>query len=389
MVGGIGDRAGGGETPQVTPRRSDGAVTLVLAGAWDNDHAGGADRAMSRAAVTGGSAVNSKKVVLDLAAVTRLDTAGAWLVERTCADVRGQGGKVSLANASASQQTLIEVVAGHARAPEPRQRRGALAMVERIGAATVEIGREARDLVNFFGAVIVMLAGVAVRPWRLRLTALTFQLETAGLAAIPLVGLIAFLIGIVLAFQGVDQLQRFGAEIFTVNLVAIGVLREMGVLLTAILLAGRTGSAFAAEIGTMTANEEVAAMRTVGLDPLEVLVQPRILALLVALPLLTFFADIMGLAGGAVMALLTLDISLSQYLRQLQGAVSASTFWVGIVKAPVFALVIGLVGCFQGLSVSGSAESVGRRTTRAVVVSIFLVLVLDAGFSVLFSVMGV
>ncbi len=384
MVGGIGDRAGGGETPQVTPRRSDDAVTLALAGAWDNAHAGGADRAMTRAAQ-----VQSKRVVLDLAAVTRLDTAGAWLVERTCADVRGQGGNVSLANVSASQRTLLEVVAGHARAPVPRRRRGPVAMIEQIGAATVEIGREARDLVNFMGAVMVMLAGVAVRPWRLRLTALTFQLETAGLAAIPLVGLIAFLIGIVLAFQGVDQLQRFGAEIFTVNLVAIGVLREMGVLLTAILLAGRTGSAFAAEIGTMTANEEVAAMRTVGLDPLEVLVQPRILAMLIALPLLTFFADIMGLAGGAVMALLTLDISLSQYLRQLQGAVSASTFWVGIVKAPVFALVIGLVGCFQGLSVSGSAESVGRRTTRAVVVSIFLVLVLDAGFSVLFSVMGV
>ncbi len=384
MVGGIGDRAGGGEAPQVTPLRTDAAVTLALGGAWDNDHVGVADRAMTRAA-----GVKGKRVVLDLAAVTRLDTAGAWLVERTCVDVRGKGGEISLANVSASQRTLLEVVAGHARAPVPRRPRGVVAMVMRIGAATIEIGREARDLVNFLGAVMVMLAGVAVRPGRLRLTPLTFQLESVGLAAIPLVGLIAFLIGIVLAFQGVDQLQRFGAEIFTVNLVAIGVLREMGVLLTAILLAGRTGSAFAAEIGTMTANEEIAALRTVGLDPLEVLVQPRVLAMLIALPLLTFFADIMGLAGGAVMALLTLDISVSQFLRQLQGAVSASTFWVGIVKAPVFALVIGLVGCFQGLSVTGGAESVGRRTTRAVVVSIFLVLVLDAGFSVLFSVMGV
>jgi phospholipid/cholesterol/gamma-HCH transport system permease protein len=214
-------------------------------------------------------------------------------------------------------------------------------------------------------------------------------METAGLNALPIVGLLTFLIGVVLAYQGADQLARFGAEIFTINLVGVGVLRELGILITAIIVAGRSGSAFTAEIGTMKVNEEVDAMRTIGLDPLDVLVLPRVVALVLVMPLLTFYADIMALAGGAVMTYFHLDISLLQFVRQLETAVTIETFWVGMVKAPLFAFMIAMVGCFQGLKVSGSADSVGRETTRAVVVGIFLVIVADALLSIFFSIIGV
>ena len=374
------------ETPRIERHDDHGVTTLALAGAWESGRIAAVDPAMRAAAA---AALHGGRLVIDLGDVSRLDTAGAWLVERTRAAVDAGGGDARLENAAAAQRALLDVVAGHSQAPPARRENGLIRLVTRVGAATLAIAADARGLVNFLGAATVMLARLAVQPWRLRLTPMVFHLETVGLSAMPIVGLIAFLIGIVLAYQGSDQLARFGAEIFTVNLVAVGVLREMGVLLTAILLAGRTGSAFAAEIGTMNANEEIAAMQTMGLDPLEVLVQPRVLALLVALPLLTFFADIMGLAGGALMAILVLDISLTQYIRQLHNAVGVGTLMVGLIKAPVFAVVIGLVGCYEGLSVTGSAESVGRHTTRAVVVAIFLVIVLDAGFSVLFSVIGV
>jgi len=200
--------------------------------------------------------------------------------------------------------------------------------------------------------------------------------------------MISLLVGVVLAFQGADQLRRFGAQVFTVNMVGISVLREMGILLTAIVVAGRSGSAFTAEIGAMQVNEEVDALRVTGLDPMEVLVAPRVIALMISLPLLTFFADIMGLLGGGLMSIFLIDISFGQYWRILNNAVAINTFLVGIVKAPVFALLIALVGCFEGLRVSGSAESVGRLTTRSVVEGIFLVIIFDAFFSVLFSYLG-
>jgi phospholipid/cholesterol/gamma-HCH transport system permease protein len=214
------------------------------------------------------------------------------------------------------------------------------------------------------------------------------HIERTGLNALPIVGMISFLVGVVLAFQGADQLRRFGAQVFTVNMVGISVLREMGILLTAIVVAGRSGSAFTAEIGAMQVNEEVDALRVTGLDPMEVLVAPRVIALMISLPLLAFFADIMGLLGGGIMAVTLIDISFGQYWRILNNAVNLNTFLVGIIKAPIFALLIALVGCFEGLRVSGSAESVGRLTTRSVVEGIFLVIIFDAFFSVLFSYLG-
>jgi phospholipid/cholesterol/gamma-HCH transport system permease protein len=214
-------------------------------------------------------------------------------------------------------------------------------------------------------------------------------MEEVGFNALPIVGLISLLIGVVLAYQGATQLEKFGAQVFVVNLVGVSVLREIGILLTAIVVAGRSGSAFAASIGSMVIREEVDAMRTLGLSPVEVLVLPRILALVLMLPVLAFFADLMGLLGGMLMCWLALDITPIVFLDRLRAAVGVEHFWVGISKAPVFGFVIGLVGCLDGLRVSGSAESVGRQTTRAVVTSIFLVIVADAFFSVFFSYLGV
>jgi phospholipid/cholesterol/gamma-HCH transport system permease protein len=205
----------------------------------------------------------------------------------------------------------------------------------------------------------------------------------------PIVGLLSFLIGVVMAYQGADQLKRFGAEIYTVNLVGVAVLRELGVLLSAIIIAGRSGSAFTAQIGTMQVNEEIDALRTLGLDPIEVLVLPRLFGLALTLPLIVFYADLMGLIGGALMSWIVLDISITSFIAQLKSAITEGTLWVGVVKAPFFASIIALIGCFEGLNVTRSAESVGRLTTQSVVESIFFVIVTDAAFSIVFSVLKV
>ncbi|MEX2454641.1 MAG: ABC transporter permease, partial [Rhodospirillaceae bacterium] len=273
--------------------------------------------------------------------------------------------------------------------PEPARYGALSSLAEATGRATAGAVTEAVDLLHFLGLATTTAARSLVRPARIRGIALASHIETAGLRAMPIVGLLAFLIGVVIAYQGADQLRQFGAEIFTVNLLAVSMLREMGILMTAIIIAGRSGSAFTAQIGTMQVNEEVDAMRTIGLDPIEVLVLPRAFALLIVLPLLTVYANLMGLAGGALMSLWVLDISLVQFIERLRSAVPIWAFWVGVIKAPVFGFVIALVGCHEGLKVRGSAESVGRQTTRSVVVSIFLVMVLDAIFSIFFSAAGV
>ncbi|NKB49336.1 MAG: MlaE family lipid ABC transporter permease subunit [Alphaproteobacteria bacterium] len=359
---------------------------IVLAGQWTVAAATGIDRALKSL-----PSATQNRVAIDMAQVSALDTAGAWLVWRTIAALNDQGVETELVAAQPAHTSLIDTVARNAvPCPDPPRRRNAfIAMVERVGAATFAALYEARDLLNFLGLVVIVLARSIVRPHRIRLTPLIFHIEQSGLNAIPIVGLISFLIGVVLAFQGAEQLAKFGVEIFTVNIVASGVLREMGVLLTAIMLAGRSGSAFTAQIGTMKVNEEIDAMRTIGLDPMEVLVLPRMWALVICLPLLAFFANVMGLLGGAIMATTALDITFFQFARQLASATTLWTFWIGIIKAPIFGFIIGLVGCYEGLRVSGSAESVGRLTTRAVVESIFLVIILDALFSILFAELGI
>jgi phospholipid/cholesterol/gamma-HCH transport system permease protein len=365
----------------------DGTVwTLSLSGRWTTQRIAAVDQDLRALEIP-----TSSEIVLDLAAVEGLDTAGAWLVDRTERALVAGGAVVRIQNIAPDHVRLLEKVrANDTMYPAPPEAANAfVAMVERVGRATYHFGAEARDLVNFLGHAVIVMTRSLVQPGKVRLTPLVHHIEQAGLNAIPIVGLISFLIGVVLAFQGAEQLAKFGAQIFTVNIVAQGVLREMGVLLTAIMLAGRSGSAFTAQIGTMKVREEVDAMQTIGLDPMEILVLPRLWALVIVLPLLTFFANIMGLLGGAIMATIALDVTFFQFARQLSGAVTMWTFWIGLIKAPIFGFIIGLVGCYEGMRVTGSAESVGRMTTRSVVESIFLVIVLDALFSILFAAIGI
>lgn len=366
--------------------REAGGLRLRLVGDWTTRSLARHDGALRRLDIQG-----ARAVAVDLGACGAIDSAGAWVLDRTIDHLRRQGAEVSLVDCTPTIRTLLGTIERkHVDLPPPPPAENPLVAVAiRIGRETVRIAGEARDLLSFLGLTVLVLLRSLLQPWRIRFTPLIAHMEQTGLNALPIVGLISFLVGIVLAYQGADQLARFGAQIFTVNLVAIGVLREMGILLTAIIVAGRSGSAFTAQIGTMKVNEEVDAMRTLGLDPMEVLVMPRVFALVLVLPLLTFYADVMGLLGGAVMATIVLDISFFQFVRQLSDAVTPWTFWVGVIKAPLFAFIIGMIGCYEGLQVSRSAESVGRQTTRAVVEAIFLVIVLDALLSIFFSVIGI
>lgn len=262
-------------------------------------------------------------------------------------------------------------------------------LIEEVGQQTMALMDLAASFVAFLGQAVAALFTTLFQPRHFRLTSTVYHMEQTGLNAIPIVGLISFLIGVVLAYQGALQLRRFGAELFTVDLIAISILRELGILLTAIVIAGRSASTFAAQIGAMKVNEEVDAIKTLGLDPMHVLILPRVIALMLTLPLLAFFADLMGLFGGAVMSWVVLDIGPDLFISRLNDAVSIWSFWTGMIKAPVFAMIIALIGCFEGMNVSGSAESVGQHTTRAVVEAIFLVIVIDALFSIFFGIIGI
>jgi phospholipid/cholesterol/gamma-HCH transport system permease protein len=378
--------AGSAAASALELQREAGGLRLRFVGPWTTRELARHDAALRRLDLQG-----ARSVAVDLGACSAIDSAGAWVLDRTLDDLRRRGAEVTLVGCSPAIETLLGTVANeHVELPPPPKADNPLVAVAlRTGKESVRIGGEARDLLSFLGLTVIVFCRSLLMPWRIRLTPLIAQMEQTGLNALPIVGLISFLVGIVLAYQGADQLARFGAQIFTVNLVAVGVLREMGILLTAIIVAGRSGSSFTAQIGTMKVNEEVDAMRTLGLDPMEVLVMPRVFALVLVMPLLCFYADLMGLLGGAVMATLVLDISFFQFVRQLSDAVTLWTFWVGVIKAPLFAFIIGMIGCYEGLQVSRSAESVGRQTTRAVVESIFLVIVLDALLSIFFSVIGI
>ncbi|MGP1395342.1 MAG: ABC transporter permease [Inquilinaceae bacterium] len=363
-------------------------AVVAVSGRWDLRAALDLDRRVRLAA---GEVTGVQTAAIDLGAVSALDTAGAWLLQRTRSDLRARGVDAGFANATPAQLALLEAVETRSADCQVQERRPnkLVEIAERVGKATFAFIGEAMSLLNFLGMVCVRLAGVVVHPGRLRLTSTVHHMEMTGLNAMPIVGLLAFLIGVVLAYQSADQLRQFGAEIFVVNLLGVSVLRELGILITAIIVAGRSGSAFTAQIGTMKVNEEVDALQTLGLDPVDVLVLPRILALVATLPLLAFYANIMALAGGAVMSYTLIDISFGAFIQQLQSAVTLTTLWVGLIKAPVFGFVIALVGCYEGLKVTRSAESVGRLTTQSVVEAIFLVIVLDALFSVLFSLIGI
>src|SRR5882762_317422 len=364
------------------------ALVLRAEGDWLVATAAELDRRLRALALPQG-----RRVMLDLAGIERLDTAGAWLVLRTEYDLAARGNAVELRNLRASFTPLIDQVRGRGTGPPlPHpvpSHHTLLGFVARIGEVTLRLMRRGYAILGFFGLVMITLAQLVRHPRRLRLTATIVQMEHTGLNATPIVGLLSFLIGVVFAYQGADQLRRFGAEIYTVNLLGIAILRELGVLLTSIIIAGRSGSAFTAQIGTMQVNEEIDALRTLGLEPVGVLVLPRVFGLALTLPLLVFYADAMGLLGGALMSWSTLGISLPRFLEQLRGAITEWTLWVGVIKAPFFAMIISMIGCYEGFNVTGSAESVGRLTTQSVVESIFVVIVADAAFSILFSLLKI
>ena len=361
------------------------ALVLTAAGEWLAATAAELDRRLRALDFP-----SDHRVTIDLTGVRRLDTIGAWLLLRTERELEKRGNAVELRNLEPTFLPLFEQVRnGVPAAVAPSPESPPLGFVARIGEFTIGLGARARSILGFVGLVSVTAFGLARRPCRLRLTATIAQMEQTGLNALPIVGMLSFLVGVVIAYQGADQLRRFGAVIYTVDLLAVGILRELGVLMTAIMIAGRSGSAFTAQIGTMRINQEIDAMRTLGLDPVEVLVIPRLVALLLTLPMLTIYADLMGLLGGCLMAWGALGVTIPQFLDELRVAVSGRTMWIGVVKAPFFAAIIAMIGCYEGFQVSRSAESVGRLTTLSVVEAIFLVIVADALFSVLFSILRI
>ena len=331
---------------------------------------------------------------MDGGSISRMDSVGAWLLVRTERELAAQGAEVRVVRVPAGYRPLLETLEREANhePPQRRQKHPITDFLARVGEGAMDVLEEGYQLLGFLGRLTVETVEAFLRPDReLPWPAFVNQIEQTGVTAIPIIGMLSFLLGVVLAYQGAEQLQRFGAEIFTVNLVGIAMFREIGGLMTAIIVAGRSGSAFTAQIGTMKLNQEIDAMQTIGLNPVEILVLPRVLGLLVALPLLTIFANIMGIIGGMVMCYFNLGITAPLFMRQLHDALTFSpwSFWLGLLKAPVFAFVIALVGCFEGLRVEGTSESVGRLTTRSVVESVFLVISIDAGFSILFSLLRI
>lgn len=369
--------------PAITVEEHGGDVLLVVSGRWTAPHAAEVERlaAMILEATRGGGSVR-----IDLAAVERLDTLGAWVLDRTRHELGDRGQPADFVGARPEHQTLLDEIAYRGFQEPTRVKTSRVVdFLADVGRAVVDAGKDFVRGVSFLGEVVVALFAVLINPRRFRFPALVHQLEFIAFRGVPIIALISFLVGAIVAQQGIFQLQRFGATPFVVDLIGILVLRELAVLLTSIMIAGRSGSAFTAEIGSMKMREEVDALRVMGLDPVQVLIVPRILALIVSLPLLTFLSMMSALLGGGLVSWFYGGISPEIFLARLQGAIALSTFLVGIIKAPFMALVIGLIASLEGLAVQGSAESLGRQVTSSVVKSIFMVIVVDGLFAMFFA----
>ena len=368
-----------------TVDQADGATIVRLSGRLVTDALQQVERGLTQISAT------TSEVAIDLSGLEAFDTGGALMIVSLRETLARQGVKVDVRGASADQARLLQTVEGAGFDGEDTvpEGRGLSDLIEGVGRSVVAGLRDAGALLSFLGLIIVRFARALVHPTRFRLTATFAQAQQTGLNAVPIIALMGFLIGIVLAFQGAAQLRQFGAEVFVVDLIAVSVLRELGILLTAVIIAGRSGSAFAAAIGSMKVNEEIDAMQTLGLDPIEVLVLPRIIALTLMLPVLGFVANVCALTGGALMSWIELGISPGMFVTRFYENTDVWHLIVGMVKAPFFAIIIGVIACWQGLQVGGSAESVGQRTTASVVQAIFMVIVIDAIFSIFFAELGV
>jgi phospholipid/cholesterol/gamma-HCH transport system permease protein len=360
-----------------TTEEEGGATTIALSGPLTVATSGALDRRLR--------ALDQAVAKVDLSSVSDIDTVGAWITWRLARDHEAE-----IVGASDQAERLIAAVResqGDASIRPPRVdilRR----VPEAVGELVVGWGQGTVGVVGFLGALMVSSWHTIRNPAKLRVKALVRQIELVGVSALGIVGLMCFLVGIVIAQQGAVQLQQFGAEFYTINLTGRLAMRELGVLMTAIMVAGRSGSAFAAQLGTMKLTEEVDAMRTIGVSPVEALIIPRVLAAVLMMPLLGFYAAVMAIIGGAVLANFALEIPFGTFLLRIKEVVPMHDVWVGLIKAPFFGLIIALAGCYQGMQVEANAEEVGNRTTMAVVQAIFMVIVLDAFFAIFFSNVG-
>ncbi len=368
-------------------QRSAGALTLRLAGDWGVREFGALEKDFAAVELHG-----VPRLVIDTAGLGALDLSAAWALHEFVRRTRAAGVEVSFAAQPPEQLRLLEeTLKETAGAVAPPAAAAAPAAEGRLARLLAIIGRESymfleqmRSSFTFLGHTVLTGLNALPHPKRLRPISIARHIYDTGITALPIVALIAFLISVIIAYMSATQLRGLGADIYVVDLVTIGVLRELGVLLTSIIVAGRSGSAFAAELGSMKLNQEVDALTATGVNPYEVLVVPRVLGLVVALPLLTIVADLVGISGGALLCRLLLDMPFDQFIARANDAISPTTFWVGVIKAPVFAALIAIAGCYRGMQVRDSARELGRLVTVAVVQAIFLVILADALFAVLF-----
>ena len=369
----------------LTGRVSGERLELVAAGDWTADRAHELEQQLIRATPEPKGPV--KAVRIDMRGVAKLDTYGAWLLERLLRGSRESGVQADVVGLPEQFRVIVDTVHQTTEAPDPgRARRNYIGdWFETVGENIVEVFRSGALFAQMLGAIAVAWLRVLWRPRSFRFTSMVNQIDLVGWRAVPIILLITFLIGAILAQQGIFHFRKFGADIFVVDMVGILVLREIGVLIVCIMVAGRSGSAYTAELGSMKMREEIDALQTMGFDPISVLVLPRILALVISVPMLTFLGEMSALYGAGLVASLYGNIQPEVFLSRLREVISLNHFLVGMIKAPFMAMVIGIVACVRGLETKGSAESLGMQTTSAVVQSIFLVIVLDGVFAVFFA----
>jgi len=361
-------------------------IELSAAGSWTAEYARAIEPQVD-AAIRG---INARSIAVNLTRIDYLDTYGAWLIERALRSWKNQGRDARLIGLREDYRGLFEKVhAGTQQlAPPPLHPNSIIATLESVGITMAAVGSDLVLFAQMMGSLLAALKRVILKPSTFRFTSMVHQLERVGWRAVPIILLITLLIGAILAQQGIFHFRKFGADIYVIDMVGVLVLREVGVLIVCVMVAGRSGSSYTAELGAMRMREEVDALRTMGFDPVEVLILPRILALVIAVPILTFLGSMAALYGGGLVSWLYGGIPPEIFLTRLREAVSGTTFEVGMIKAPFMARVIGVVACVEGLQVQGSAESLGEQTTNSVVKSIFLVIVLDGFFAMFFASIG-
>ena len=369
--------------PEFSSQRMGDAVRLSLGGHWTVDASAAIE---ARADGLLAESAGARRVVLDLGRVARLDTAGAWLIDRARQTLDAKGVDAKIESIRPEYEILLREARYRALAVrQPPSGSYVIRLFADIGESVVSAGSDLYRGVGFLGEVVAAIGKSLANPSHFRGTSLIVQMESIALRGTPIIALINFLAGAIIAQQGIFQLRRFGATIFVVDLIGILVLRELGVLLTAIMTAGRSGSAITAELGSMKLHEEIDALTVMGLRPVDILIIPRVLALIISLPLLTFIADMAGIFGGLLVSWAYEGITPARFLTLLQEAIGLHTFFGGLIKAPFMALIIGLISCVEGLAVGGSAESLGRQVTASVVKSIFMVVVVDGLFAIFFA----